>query len=89
VWLEVDKLLEGIHTGCYAPRPMSTALAAANTGDHGHQELVLPPDRDFGNASPGKIGMWIFLLSDAFSFGGLLLAYGILRGGAQVWKHAR
>ncbi len=25
--------------------------------------------------------MWIFLLSDAFSFGGLLLAYGILRGG--------
>src|SRR5262245_62675184 len=29
--------------------------------------------------------MWIFLLSDSFSFGGLLLAYGILRGGADVW----
>ena len=25
--------------------------------------------------------MWLFLLSDAFSFSGLLLAYGILRGG--------
>jgi len=31
--------------------------------------------------------MWIFLLSDAFSFGGLLLAYGILRGGSEVWHH--
>lgn len=31
--------------------------------------------------------MWIFLLSDAFSFGGLLLAYGILRGGyTGEWK---
>lgn len=30
--------------------------------------------------------MWIFLLSDAFSFGGLLLAYGILRGGSDVWR---
>ncbi len=46
-----------------------------------------PPDEYFGNATPGKIGMWIFLLSDAFMFGGLLLAYGILRGGADVWHH--
>jgi cytochrome c oxidase subunit III len=46
-----------------------------------------PPDEYFGDASPGKIGMWIFLLSDAFMFGGLLLAYGILRGGAEVWRH--
>jgi cytochrome c oxidase subunit 3 len=41
-----------------------------------------------GRASALKIGMWIFLLSDAFSFGGLLLAYGILRAGAGVWWHA-
>src|SRR5262249_53914990 len=39
----------------------------------------------YGQATAGKIGMWVFLLSDAFSFGGLLLAYGILRGGAKVW----
>src|SRR5262249_51616685 len=38
-------------------------------------------------ATSGKIGMWIFLLSDAFSFGGLLLGYGILRGGSSIWHH--
>jgi heme/copper-type cytochrome/quinol oxidase subunit 3 len=38
-----------------------------------------------GRASALKLGMWIFLLSDAFSFGGLLLSYGILRAGAEVW----
>ncbi len=36
--------------------------------------------------------MWVFLLSDAFSFGGLLLAYGILRGSSDPktnpWIHA-
>ena len=41
----------------------------------------------FGASSTGKIGMWVFLLSDAFSFVGLLLGYGMLRGGAQVWHH--
>jgi heme/copper-type cytochrome/quinol oxidase subunit 3 len=29
--------------------------------------------------------MWIFLVSDALSFGGLLLGYGILRGGHSNW----
>ncbi len=29
--------------------------------------------------------MWIFLVSDALSFGGLLLAYGILRGASIRW----
>ena len=59
-------------------------------GDHHHHELFphdYPVDAHFGQATSGKIGMWIFLLSDAFSFGGLLLAYGILRGGAQIWHH--
>ncbi len=64
---------------------MSTATATAEHG--GHSAHVLPPDEYFGVATPGKIGMWVFLLSDAFSFGGLLLAYGILRGGATVWRH--
>lgn len=44
-----------------------------------------PVDRFMGRASGLKIGMWIFLLSDAFSFGGLLLAYGVLRGGSRRW----
>ena len=51
--------------------------------DDGHEEW--PPDEHYGHASLGKLGMWIFLLSDGFSFGGLLLAYGILRGGSKVW----
>src|SRR5688572_533590 len=59
--------------------------ATAAMADHGHAPHVLPPDEHFGAATAGKIGMWIFLLSDAFSFGGLLLGYGILRGGSQVW----
>src|SRR5438874_1439875 len=37
-------------------------------------------------ATPGKIGMWIFLISDAFSFGGLLIAEGILYAGRHPWR---
>jgi cytochrome c oxidase subunit III len=44
-----------------------------------------PPDVHYGAATPGKIGMWIFLVSDAFAFGGLLLAHGILRAGEPQW----
>jgi len=56
---------------------MSTAAAvAAEHAGHESHAHSLPPDQYFGNATLGKIGMWIFLLSDAFSFGGLLLGYG-------------
>jgi heme/copper-type cytochrome/quinol oxidase subunit 3 len=58
-------------------------------GHHHHHAIFphdYPEDHHYGRASMGKVGMWIFLLSDAFSFGGLLLAYGILRGGTTgVW----
>src|SRR5262249_52304293 len=40
---------------------------------------------EFGSATSGKVGMWIFLLTDAMSFGGLLLSYGILRAGSHNW----
>ena len=36
-------------------------------------------DREFGNATAGKIGMWIYLVTDAMTFGGLLIAYASLR----------
>ena len=45
------------------------------------------PLDEFGAATTGKIGMWIFLLSDAMSFVGLLLGYGILRSGSPDWPH--
>lgn len=50
-----------------------------------HHELVYPNDRLYNRITAGKLGMWLFLLSDGFSFGGLLLAYGILRGQSRFW----
>ncbi len=50
-----------------------------------HLDSHSDPDPHFGTASNGKIAMWIFLLSDALSFGGLLLGYGILRGFVREW----
>ena len=50
-----------------------------------HHELVYPNDRLYSRITAGKLGMWLFLLSDGFSFGGLLLAYGILRGQSEYW----
>jgi cytochrome c oxidase subunit 3 len=54
---------------------------------HGHPAAAWPPDRQFGNVRPAKMAMWIFLLSDWFSFAGLLLGYGILRAESTVWHH--
>jgi len=36
-------------------------------------------------ASYGKLMMWYFLLSDAFTFAGLLIAYGALRFSSPTW----
>ena len=38
-----------------------------------------------GRATALKVGMWMFLISDAFTFAGLLLAYAVLRAGAEAW----
>lgn len=40
---------------------------------------------DLGPATAGKLGMWIFLVTDAMSFGGLLLTYGVARAGSPDW----
>lgn len=56
---------------------MSSAHPVAKPGHDG--PLKYSDDVQFGKASPGKIGMWLFLGTDAMSFSGLLLAYGILR----------
>jgi cytochrome c oxidase subunit III len=75
-----------------AAEPSSHTRGHAPGHGHDHHAEVpghlWPPDEHFGKASVGKIGMWIFLLSDALMFAGLLLGYGILRGGADVWRHA-
>jgi heme/copper-type cytochrome/quinol oxidase subunit 3 len=59
-------------------------MGAHAAADHDHA-IDYPNDPQFGVITAGKLGMWIFLLSDGFSFGGLLLAYGILRGRADFW----
>ena len=60
---------------------------SSSTAQFGHaHEVAWPTDDQYGAATPGKIGMWIFLISDAFSFAGLLIGYGILRAGHPVWR---
>jgi cytochrome c oxidase subunit 3 len=44
-----------------------------------------PVERLSGRASALKLGMWVFLISDALTFAGLLLAYGVLRAGSRQW----
>jgi len=39
-------------------------------------------------ASYGKLMMWYFLLSDAFTFAGFLIAYGALRFSTPTWPEA-
>jgi len=58
-------------------------------GDHAHAHdgPVEYNDRDFGKASPGKIGMWTFLATDGMSFSGFLLAYAVLRMRSDSWPN--
>ena len=43
-------------------------------------------DEQFAAATPKKIGMWLFLMTDGMSFSGLLLAYAVLRS-TQNWPN--
>lgn len=36
-----------------------------------------------------RFGMWVFLVTDAMSFGALLLSYAVLRAGSDTWPAAR
>lgn len=59
----------------------------AHAAAHGHSHAQ--PERNdaqFGKASIGKIAMWIFLVTDAMSFSGFLLAYAVLRSTLH-WPH--
>ncbi len=46
---------------------------------------TIDPSPDFIGTARGKVGMWLFLISDALTFGALLCAYGALRMGASDW----
>jgi cytochrome c oxidase subunit 3 len=42
----------------------------------------------FGKATDGKVGMWAFLVTDAMTFAGFLIAYAVLRSRNPEWPHA-
>ena len=46
---------------------------------------AVPVDPHVGEATGGKVAMWLFIAQDGMSFGGLLLAYAILRVTAIDW----
>ena len=58
--------------------------AAVAHADHG-PDTGPPVDEHFGKATGGKIAMWMFIAQDGMSFGGLLLAYALLRISAVDW----
>jgi cytochrome c oxidase subunit 3 len=58
---------------------------AAEAATEATKATSWPAERLVGRASALKLGMWVFLLSDALSFAGLLISYGVLRAGAERW----
>jgi cytochrome c oxidase subunit 3 len=42
-----------------------------------------------GSSRVGLVGMWTFLATDAMGFGGLFIAYGVLRVRADAWPDPR
>lgn len=55
--------------------------------NHGHDsnENLWSGGKEPFKASYGKLMMWYFLLSDAFTFAGFLIAYGALRFSMNAW----
>jgi cytochrome c oxidase subunit 3 len=60
-----------------------------STTHHADSTHSAPPIRRsfdiFGKSSHGKVGMWMFLVTDAYTFAGFLLGYGILRSKDPNW----
>jgi heme/copper-type cytochrome/quinol oxidase subunit 3 len=54
---------------------------------HGGSPVEAGPDAvaPAPRAGAGRIGIWIFLVTDAMGFGALLLAYGVLRTRSAGW----
>lgn len=55
--------------------------------EHSHEqdEKLWSGGKEPFKASYGKLMMWYFLLSDAFTFAGFLIAYGALRFSSPTW----
>ena len=56
---------------------------------HAHSNVPAKPENDaFGGATHGKVGMWMFLVTDAMTFAGFLIGYAILRNRTPDWPNA-
>jgi cytochrome c oxidase subunit III len=68
---------------------MATSDTAIKHDVHGHDhhddEHLWEGGREPFKASYGKLMMWYFLLSDAFTFAGFLITYGALRFSSPTW----
>ncbi|MFQ6607819.1 MAG: heme-copper oxidase subunit III [Fidelibacterota bacterium] len=48
-------------------------------------EAIAVRQDPFGSATTGKLGMWLFIVMDGLSFGGLLIGGAALRASAPTW----
>lgn len=60
----------------------------SHQSDHLDDTHLWEGAREPFKASYGKLMMWYFLLSDAFTFAGFLIAYGALRFSMPTWPEA-
>jgi len=58
---------------------------AHETHEHGNGENLWDGGQPPMKASYGKLMMWYFLVSDAFTFAGFLIAYGTIRFSMPTW----
>jgi cytochrome c oxidase subunit 3 len=58
---------------------------AHETHEHGSDEQLWEGGKPPLKASYGKLMMWYFLVSDAFTFAGFLIAYGTIRFSMPSW----
>ena len=64
---------------------MATETALQNEIHDNENEDLWSGGKQPFKASYGKLMMWYFLLSDAFTFAGFLIAYGALRFSSPTW----
>ncbi|NCN42645.1 heme-copper oxidase subunit III [bacterium] len=64
---------------------------ATTTHDEHHGDYAGPKKPrnvdEFGTASHGKIGMWLYIVTDAMMFAGFLLGYALIRARTPDWPH--
>ena len=63
-------------------------MATTTHDDHAYAGPEKPRQPDeFGTASHGKIGMWLYIVTDAMMFAGFLLGYALIRARTPEWPH--